>query len=214
MQLLGSKRLKDGRTVLPAGKYSKPTENQAIMNMETGEIITPSLKDQRIAKMIEDNKKLQKENAEAAKPKPSGYSGLKTKAEFDSYIASSMTKPEFNKLKTKILDSRKEENNAIIRAQDKLVKKAQSELAKEGIETFKGDQYSTQGFVYVKVAPNVYANRSAKSKSGKSVYDYADKYRKEQNKLDKRAKKLDESLTPFEAYITRPGITYDFVTGK
>jgi hypothetical protein len=61
MQLLGSKRLKDGRTVLPAGQYTKPTENQAIMNMETGEIIAPSLKDQRIAKMIEDNKKRKKE---------------------------------------------------------------------------------------------------------------------------------------------------------
>ena len=57
MQLTGTKRLRDGRQMLPAGGYSEPTENQGIMDMETGEIIALSKKDQRIA----DAKKNRKE---------------------------------------------------------------------------------------------------------------------------------------------------------
>jgi len=78
MQLTGTKRLKDGRQMLPAGGYSEPTENQGIMDMETGEIIALSKKDQRIADAKKNRKeimeklqaKVDKENAEAAKPKP------------------------------------------------------------------------------------------------------------------------------------------------
>jgi len=77
MQLTGTKRLRDGRQMLPAGGYSEPTENQGIMNMETGEIIALSKKDQRIADAKKNRKelmaklqaKVDKENAEAAKPK-------------------------------------------------------------------------------------------------------------------------------------------------
>lgn len=77
MQLTGTKRLRDGRQMLPAGGYSEPTENQGIMDMETGEIIALSKKDQRIADAKKNRKevmaklqaKVDKENAEAAKPK-------------------------------------------------------------------------------------------------------------------------------------------------
>jgi hypothetical protein len=72
MQLLGTKRLRDGRQMLPAGGYSQPTENQGIMDMETGEIIALSKKDQRIADAKKNRKevmaklqaKVDKENAE------------------------------------------------------------------------------------------------------------------------------------------------------
>ncbi len=72
MQLTGTKRLKDGRQMLPAGGYSEPTENQGIMDMETGEIIALSKKDQRIADAKKNRKqileklqaKVDKENAE------------------------------------------------------------------------------------------------------------------------------------------------------
>ncbi len=75
MQLTGTKRLKDGRQMLPAGGYSQPTENQGIMNMETGEIIALSKKDQRIADAKKNRKeimeklqaKVDKENAEKKK---------------------------------------------------------------------------------------------------------------------------------------------------
>jgi len=87
MQLLGSKRLKDGRTVLPAGQYTKPTENQAIMNMETGEIITPSLKDQRIAKMIEDNKKRKKEMQDDARESKGESSRFKTNSKAQQFYS-------------------------------------------------------------------------------------------------------------------------------
>jgi hypothetical protein len=76
MQLSGTKRLKDGRQMLPAGGYSEPTENQGIMNMETGEIIALSKKDQRIADMKKNKKqiikdlqaKVDKENETQRKP--------------------------------------------------------------------------------------------------------------------------------------------------
>ena len=75
MQLTGTKRLKDGRQMLPAGGYSEPTENQGIMDMETGEIIALSKKDQRIADAKKNRKeimeelqaKVDKENAEAGR---------------------------------------------------------------------------------------------------------------------------------------------------
>lgn len=58
--------------MLPAGGYSEPTENQGIMDMETGEIIALSKKDQRIADAKKNRKqimeelqaKVDKENAE------------------------------------------------------------------------------------------------------------------------------------------------------
>ena len=85
MQLTGTKRLRDGRQMLPAGGYSEPTENQGIMDMETGEIIALSKKDQRIADAKKNKKqimeelqaKVDKDNAEAAKPKPSRLVDLK-----------------------------------------------------------------------------------------------------------------------------------------
>jgi len=75
MQLTGTKRLRDGRQMLPAGGYSEPTENQGIMDMETGEIIALSKKDQRIADAKKNRKeimeelqaKVDKENAEAGR---------------------------------------------------------------------------------------------------------------------------------------------------
>ena len=85
MQLTGTKRLRDGRQMLPAGGYSEPTENQGIMDMETGEIIALSKKDQRIADAKKNRKevmaklqaKVDKENAEAAKPKDTRLAELK-----------------------------------------------------------------------------------------------------------------------------------------
>ena len=61
--------------MLPAGGYSQPTENQGIMDMETGEIIALSKKDQRIADAKKNRKeimeklqdKVDKENAESRK---------------------------------------------------------------------------------------------------------------------------------------------------
>jgi hypothetical protein len=58
MQLTGTKRLRDGRQMLPAGGYSEPTENQGIMDMETGEIIALSKKDQRIAEAKKNRKEV------------------------------------------------------------------------------------------------------------------------------------------------------------
>ena len=80
MQLTGTKRLRDGRQMLPAGGYSEPTENQGIMDMETGEIIALSKKDQRIADAKKNRKevmaklqaKVDKENAEAAAGRKDG----------------------------------------------------------------------------------------------------------------------------------------------
>jgi hypothetical protein len=75
MQLTGTKRLRDGRQMLPAGGYSEPTENQGIMDMATGEIIALSKKDQRIADAKKNRKqimeelqaKVDKENAEVGR---------------------------------------------------------------------------------------------------------------------------------------------------
>ena len=80
MQLTGTKRLRDGQQMLPAGGYSEPTENQGIMDMETGEIIALSKKDQRIADAKKNRKevmaklqaKVDKENAEAAAGRKDG----------------------------------------------------------------------------------------------------------------------------------------------
>ena len=93
MQLLGTKRLRDGRQMLPAGGYSEPTENQGIMDMTTGEIIALSKKDQRIADAKKNKEqimkdlqaKVDKENAEkekASKPK-SEIEKLKALAQSD-----------------------------------------------------------------------------------------------------------------------------------
>ena len=194
-----------GIRYLPVG--SKPTARMGVLGADGEPDIKPL--GQKKAALMKDAERKAKLEEGAGR----GFSDLKTKAEFDAYISSNMTKSDFDKLKKRILDSRKQENDDIFREQSKLEKKAQDELAREGIETYKGDIYASQGNSYIRVAYGVYASRSAKSTTGKSVYDYVDSYRKEQNKLDKRADKQTESLSPFEAYIIRPGITYNWVTG-
>jgi hypothetical protein len=52
MQLIGTKRMKDGRQYLPAGT-ELPTENQGILG-EDGKPLVKSLKDQRIEKGLPD----------------------------------------------------------------------------------------------------------------------------------------------------------------
>jgi hypothetical protein len=93
MQLLGTKRLKDGRQMLPAGGYSQPTENQGIMDMETGEIIALSKKDQRIADAKKNRKEIM-EKLQDKVDKENAFVRTNDSAEADTEIREYKSKPQ------------------------------------------------------------------------------------------------------------------------